>query len=382
MKIISISWLNNAFFGGVERRAHEFSIVANNYHEVSFYAIKTPWSKKSANNDYNENDIFLPVNPYRFGLKYFWETFFLKRVTKKLKKKNHNNTIVHGQGVNGYPGVANGLPTVICMHGAENDYNRKGKIGTMWRETIDKCDHIFSISENVRERLVKIGVDAKKITTVYNGIDIKKFQNVTKTDIEKVFKKFSLNQKTKYILSVHNLINKKRTKEMLDVFLSVQEKFLDRELLICGDGYNRAVLERYSRSKKIRVRFLGRLNDKDLLPIYRLSDVFVLNSSKEGLPISIGEAMASKCALVVGNVGSIGEILKNNVNSLLNDRCDDEAFRKNLIRVLSDNVLREKISERACSDSFELSWENQFTKINKVYNDISLKKSFRTSVDG
>ena len=91
--------------------------------------------------------------------------------------------------------------------------------------------------------------------------------------------------------------------------------------LMVGEGRDRSFLE--ERMKKIdaenNVRFLGKLNQKELSEAYNAMDVFILPSKHEGNPLVLLEAMATQIPVIGANVGGIRETIGNEGGFLFSD---------------------------------------------------------------
>lgn len=91
------------------------------------------------------------------------------------------------------------------------------------------------------------------------------------------------------------------------------QRMPDLDYVIVGDGDDRARFEQHAHDLGIapRVHFAGRVSDSALIDYYRLADVFVMPSTKEGFGIVFLEAVA--CGLPViggdqdGSVDALGE---------------------------------------------------------------------------
>jgi glycosyltransferase involved in cell wall biosynthesis len=83
------------------------------------------------------------------------------------------------------------------------------------------------------------------------------------------------------------------------------------DLLIAGDGPNRAALESIAKNEGIasRVRFLGRMPYERMPDIMGAADVLVLASSNEGWPNVLLEAMACGTPVAATKVGAVGDIV-------------------------------------------------------------------------
>ncbi len=128
-------------------------------------------------------------------------------------------------------------------------------------------------------------------------------------------------------------------------------------VLIVGDGPLRRGVEEAIRRRRLngRVRLLGFRDDvPDLL---RASDVFVLSSWWEGMPLAIIEAMLAGLPVVATAVGGIPELVEHGVTGLLIRVGDAGGLAQALARLVADDPLRRRMGEagrRRALQSFNL----------------------------
>jgi glycosyltransferase involved in cell wall biosynthesis len=112
------------------------------------------------------------------------------------------------------------------------------------------------------------------------------------------------------------------------------------EALIVGDGPDRAVLEaeigRFGLDG--RVRLVGERSDVPAL--LADSDVFVLSSRSEGLPVSVLEAMAAELPVVASDVGGLAELVVDGETGILVPPGDAPALASALGRLIEDRDRR------------------------------------------
>lgn len=89
------------------------------------------------------------------------------------------------------------------------------------------------------------------------------------------------------------------------------------------------------------VRILGQITDKEKINELNNSDIFVLPSYSEGLPISILEAMAFGVPVVSTTVGAIPEVIEEGVNGFLIEPGDHKLLAEKLLLLIKSKNLRE-----------------------------------------
>jgi len=124
----------------------------------------------------------------------------------------------------------------------------------------------------------------------------------------------------------------------IDRIIKVVSSISDVRLIIVGDGNERTYLENLVADLGIveRVIFTGKVSRQVVLQYIKASNIFVLNSTYEGLPHIVLEAMAVGVPVIATDVGGTGEVVQHEVNGLLIPPRDDEALR-NAIRRMIDN---------------------------------------------
>jgi glycosyltransferase involved in cell wall biosynthesis len=114
---------------------------------------------------------------------------------------------------------------------------------------------------------------------------------------------------------------------------------------IVGDGPDRAVLESDVRDLGL-ADAVDLLGERDDVPeLMTQSDVFVLSSTSEGLPLSILEAMAAGLPVVGSAVGGVPELLSD--SGFLVAPGDVDALAASLRRLVEDAELRARHGELA-----------------------------------
>lgn len=142
--------------------------------------------------------------------------------------------------------------------------------------------------------------------------------------------------------------------------------------LFLGDGVERERVETLARESGLNqadVRFLGFRNDvADLLAA---SDIFVLPSRAEGLPMSILEAMSHRLPVVCTPVGGNPELVFDGEHGRLVPVDDPSALAEALAALVSDPLLRQRQGEAGCKRvSLDFSFERTSQLYERIYRRV------------
>lgn len=133
-------------------------------------------------------------------------------------------------------------------------------------------------------------------------------------------------------------------------------------LVIVGDGPDREALVTQAHEQiPNRVVFAGTLSHKDMLAAIRFADVFVLNSSYEGLSHLLIEAQAFGAPIVATAVGGNAEVVTDGENGLLIPAGDTSALVSAITRILGDDDFRTRVSARARESAEHFSVETMLS---------------------
>ncbi|GLC89776.1 glycosyltransferase family 4 protein [Lysinibacillus piscis] len=135
----------------------------------------------------------------------------------------------------------------------------------------------------------------------------------------------------------------KRQDLLLEALLELQD--LHWHMQFVGDGSAREAAEKFVKHHNLtaRVTFLG--NQLDVSAILAKSQLFVLLSDWEGLPISIIEAMRAGLPIIATDVGGVGELVVDKSNGFLIAKHDKEQLKTKLQQLLTDKALCQKMSD-------------------------------------
>ena len=114
------------------------------------------------------------------------------------------------------------------------------------------------------------------------------------------------------------------------------------------------------------VHFIGFRND--IAEIYKISDIFVHPSFREGLPVALMEAMASGLPCVVSRIRGNVDLIENH-NDLLCNPCNENQFADAILKLISDLVFYERVKSENIVKVKSFTDKNIIKKMNRVYQN-------------
>jgi len=204
---------------------------------------------------------------------------------------------------------------------------------------------VIAISEQVKEHLISdFKLDGGKISVINNGIDVQSFgDNSSRQELRNDLGIGS----APLVGIVARLSDVKGHTYLLQAMRVVIKSFPWVKLLVVGEGKMKDALVKEADDLGIKnnVIFLPRVGGtKDVLAAM---DVFVMPSLQEGLGLALMEAMAQGLAVVGSAVGGIKTLIKNEHNGLLVEPANPAALAEALMRLLSDERMRNNLGANA-----------------------------------
>ena len=107
---------------------------------------------------------------------------------------------------------------------------------------------------------------------------------------------------------------------------------------------------------------------REIVRMYQASDIYVMTSYREGLPLTLFEAMASGLPVVATPVNGIPYEMKSPENGFLIKHGDNKKFAEKIIYLLDNSGLRKKISRNNIKKAQQYNWDIISGRILDLYN--------------
>lgn len=212
------------------------------------------------------------------------------------------------------------------------------------KQAFRRANRIIANSKAVKNYLIAAGVSGDKISVVYNGLDLSKFE--TEFNRAEILRQFDLPDK-KLVTIVANLRHSVKNQEMfLRAAQKIREKYENAAFVLAGEGERMAELKKLASELKIEqdVFFIGRAERvADLLAV---SEVCALSSRAEGFSNAILEYMAASRPIVATNVGGGVEVVFDGENGFLVESDDEKKMAEKILFLLENPEIAEKLGAR------------------------------------
>ena len=218
------------------------------------------------------------------------------------------------------------------------DY-RKVKMLVLLEKVLGFVTYKFvAIGNVVKADLVKAGIAKNsKFEVIYPGL-----QDLVIYPQLEARKTLGLDPETTFVVYVGRLTQIKRPDRLIDLGRSLKLGYPATRLIIVGAGELLERLTAQSESESLPITFMGWRNDIDL--ILNASDIAVLCSDNEGIPLTLIQASQAGLPIVSTNVGSVSDIVLDGFTGLLTEASADGVIQ-GVSKLLDDPELRARLGE-------------------------------------
>jgi len=297
---------------------------------------------------------------------------FLRRELRKLlfinKIRRHRAHLYHAISPTlALPLLALGRrPCIVTVHDLNFLYHERKQVQLLsefayHKYVCEKCDDIIVIGNFWKDVLTrKMGITRKKIHVVYHGVDHDRFKPLP----------LKINKNEKRILFVrvrtHLPIKRRGIKLVLKAFKIVNDEIKNVKLLLLGkvdDTYVNALVRKFGIDKS-RVKLLGFISEEKLPITYNMCDVIV-NPPFDEFSLMILEGMACGVPIIASKHFEIPEYVDD--AGILIDRMNVERLAEAILKVLTDDNLRESLIKKSLNRSRLFNWKKCAFNTFKIY---------------
>jgi len=260
-----------------------------------------------------------------------------------------------------------GLPLVYSPHAGTFG---QSFFGRLHNQTVGRlalgAKVVLCVSKYEKSLIESSGIKVKRIEVLPNGVDFARY----KSDL--ILPRSLPNNITlpggELVLYVGRIAEHKGVETLIKAAPLVSEKVPEAKFVIAGPKSGGWKIEDRRWKTGDRIVFIGEVSEEEKISLMRRASVFVLPSRAEAFGITVVEAMAAGCPVIVSGIPSLTEIVEDEKTGLVFPVDNEKSLADRIVRVLSDRELSQQISESAKKLVQEkYDWEKIIDRLEKIY---------------
>ncbi len=232
----------------------------------------------------------------------------------------------------------------------------------------NRCDIVYIPSLEITRQLIKIGIDAGKVTLWKRGIDTSLF-NPNKRDCTYI-EQITQNNKPN-LLFVSRLVWEKNLQTLIDIYQYCENERLDYNLIIAGDGTAKSA----AMAEMPNAFFLGKQDHQQLSKLYASADIFIFPSISETYGNVVIEAMASGLPCIIANGGGSASLVEHGKTGFRCNTNNPKEYMYFVQKILSTPSLHQELKEEGVKYVKSLDWNELASR---YFDDVNRLANIRT----
>ncbi|MCP8315497.1 MAG: glycosyltransferase family 4 protein [archaeon] len=282
--------------------------------------------------------------------------------------------------------IKNELKTPMVFHVHSTEWGRSWNTGSevvsqLENITAQLSDRIVTVSNVMKDDLIRHGWQETKINVVWNGVDPEIYdpKKVHHEEVLAIREKYRIKEDEQMILHVGRLTWIKGIKNLVQSIPMILKDFPETKLVILGRGEDQRNLIDLVDSLQIKDHVIFRfefVSEKERILHYAASDACVFPSLYEPFGIVSLEAMAMEKPVVVGAKGVVGfaeQVIPTgpDQNGVHVDGCDVDDIAWGLKAVLKDKELAKQWGENGRKRVLKyFTWDKSAEQTLKIYQNL------------
>jgi len=229
--------------------------------------------------------------------------------------------------------IHNNFPKIKIFDVLHNDA-KEGYIDTSCKNDLYLDKHLV-VSQRIRNSLEAVNIQSKKIHVIYNFVDANSFKGGQK----------QYSSENIRVAFLGRFSPEKRPLDFLKIAWHFRHNSRMKFFMAGGGVLDTQLKEVVQREKLNRVFFCGLVDPREFL---KETDIVIISSDIEGLPMSMLEAMAMKNTVISTNVGDVTSVIKDGENGfLIKSPGDIKMFVSKLEKIMLNTSILKRIGNAA-----------------------------------
>jgi len=283
--------------------------------------------------------------------------------------------VIHAQHlwVTPYAASLTNVPYIVTAHGTDlKGFVKDDRYHKYALEGARKASKIITISEQVDAEVSELyGVPEDKKQIVMNGYDenLFKVRNLNRVDI---LNDFNLSENPDYVVSFAGKLTHFKGVDVLLKAAKIYNEAIEGNVLtlIAGNGELYEELNKMKMMLKLdNVKFLGHVNQGQLVDLYNIADVSTVPSRTEPFGLVAIEALACGTPVVGTNQGGLPDFLTKEVGTLVPVE-DDLALADAIVAEIQNKNKDERALTAADYALKNFSWKRSIGVVESMYEKL------------
>jgi glycosyltransferase involved in cell wall biosynthesis len=211
------------------------------------------------------------------------------------------------------------------------------------------ADRVFILNSSMYEELIAVGFSRAKLAYLTCGVDPVALGPASPAECKGLRRKWGVPLDAIVVTTICRFVREKRIDTIVDAFAQVHRSESTVILMLGGDGpeYDSLNVQVKRLGLTDVTRFLGPLGKEQIAEVLRLTDVYMLVSTSEGIPLALMEAMAVGLPSIVSDIPGTEALVQTDREGYRIKAGDIQAIANTLVKLLQDVPLRQRLGAHA-----------------------------------
>lgn len=265
------------------------------------------------------------------------------------------------------------IPLVTTFHGFDASSYLRNSRYTSALPALFASSFLITVSEEMRQRLIRLGAREERTRCIYLGVPTDKFVPTQRIALRE---KVRARKKIQFFQAA-NFVAKKGQLYTLRAFRCLLATLPNSELVFAGAGPLLADSQKLAEELGIlsHVKFLGHQSSESVAKLMTEADCFVHhsitapNGDTEGIPTVLMEAMASGLPVISTVHAGIPELVRNGHNGYLCAERDVSTYATLLHQILDDDGTFGRRARETVESNFDM--RRQVKELMTIYRQLT-----------
>ena len=304
------------------------------------------------------------VRRYPAAFTVFENPFTLSMLPSLLRYSSFDLIVAHSHlmftsGFAAVKSLRSSAPLVLISHGYSVQRGpffgatQRAYVSSVGRAIARKAKCVIAMTSRDATRLLSLGVQPERCVIIPPGVD------------SMLFHPNRGSRDAKRIVWAGRFVPEKNLTCLIEAMALLKRRIPDVELVLAGEGPERAKLEELSRTLRLDAKFPGILSRDGIIELLQNATAYALPSTAEAFPIALLEAMACGVPTVVSTGLGLEQIVQG--AALMADSRLPQEWALQLETLVTNDDLRRDMGKRAHELAAQYDWNIVAERLERLF---------------